>query len=97
LCTQRPHFEIFLSATFAQGILTANLETSPLPTPPARAPNDHEWRFKNMTLPCEWIEDYRPGDYHPVHLGDIFKYGQYKVLRKLPVTPLICFAKALKG
>ncbi|KAK9769112.1 putative Serine protein kinase [Seiridium cardinale] len=70
-------------ATFAQGILTTNLEISLPPTPSSRAPNDHEWRFKKMTSPCEWIEDYRPGGYHPVHLGDIFKDGEYKILRKL--------------
>ncbi|KAI2615149.1 serine protein kinase [Hypoxylon sp. NC1633] len=59
------------------------METSPPPTPPSRAPDDHERRFKDMTTPCEWIEDYRPGGYHPVHLGDVFKNGQYKILRKL--------------
>ncbi|KAK6075744.1 serine/threonine-protein kinase SRPK3 [Seiridium cupressi] len=67
-------------ATFAQGIVTTNMEISPPPTPPSRAPNDHEWRFKKMTSPCEWIEDYRPGGYHPVHLGDVFKNGEYKIL-----------------
>ncbi|PHH52900.1 Serine/threonine-protein kinase SKY1 [Ceratocystis fimbriata CBS 114723] len=36
-----------------------------------------------MTTPCEWIEDYYPGNYHPVILGDVFKNGQYKVIRKL--------------
>ena len=36
-----------------------------------------------MTTPCEWIEDYRPGSYHPVDLGDVFNDGQYKVIRKL--------------
>ncbi|CAG8121190.1 unnamed protein product [Penicillium salamii] len=37
--------------------------------------------FKTITLPCEWVEDYRPGGYHPVVLGDVF--NQYKVIRKL--------------
>jgi serine/threonine protein kinase len=53
------------------------------PTPPARAPNDEERRFETITSPCEWIESYHPGGYHPVHLGDSFKNGQYTVLRKL--------------
>ncbi|KAF9774689.1 hypothetical protein IL306_007281 [Fusarium sp. DS 682] len=33
--------------------------------------------------PGEFAEHYRPGGYHPVHLGDVFKDGQYKVIRKL--------------
>ncbi|OAQ94030.1 serine protein kinase [Purpureocillium lilacinum] len=57
--------------------------TSPPPTPPSRAPTDDEWRFESITSPCEWIEDYRPGGYHPVHLGDDFHHGQYKIIRKL--------------
>ncbi|KAJ5817564.1 hypothetical protein N7447_007572 [Penicillium robsamsonii] len=42
---------------------------------------DNERRFKSITLPCEWVEDYRPGGYHPVVLGDVL--DQYKVIRKL--------------
>ncbi|KFY88321.1 hypothetical protein V500_06430 [Pseudogymnoascus sp. VKM F-4518 (FW-2643)] len=53
------------------------------PTPPSGAPNDDERRFKTMTSPCECAEDYHPGGYHPVHLGDVFNDGQYKVIRKL--------------
>ncbi|GKT50820.1 serine/threonine-protein kinase SSN3 [Colletotrichum spaethianum] len=53
------------------------------PTPPSRAPTYDEQRFKTITSPCEWVEDYHPGGYHPVHIGDVFKNGQYKVIRKL--------------
>ena len=61
----------------------AAMRDSPLPTPPLRAPNDrNERRFKEITSPCEWVEDYHPGGYHPVHLGNVFN-NQYKVLRKL--------------
>ncbi|KAN0066973.1 Protein kinase-like domain containing protein [Elaphomyces granulatus] len=56
--------------------------TSPPPTPP-RMPEYDERRFKDITTHCEWIEDYHPGGYHPVHFGDVFKDGQYKVNRKL--------------
>jgi non-specific serine/threonine protein kinase len=56
---------------------------SPPPTPPPGAPKDDERRFKTITSPCEWVEDYRPGGYHPVLLGDVFHNGQYKVIRKL--------------
>lgn len=59
------------------------MSASPPPTPPSRALADDDRRFKTITLPCEWVEDYRPGGYHPVHLGDIFNNGQYKVIRKL--------------
>ncbi|KAJ5509085.1 hypothetical protein N7527_011228 [Penicillium freii] len=51
------------------------------PTPPSRALIDDERRFKTITLPCEWVEEYHPGGYHPVVLGDVF--NQYKVIRKL--------------
>ncbi|GAB1316172.1 hypothetical protein MFIFM68171_06382 [Madurella fahalii] len=53
------------------------------PTPPSRAPNDDEQRFEFISSPCEWVEDYRPGGYHPVHLDDTLNNGQYKVIRKL--------------
>nr|XP_036580255.1 serine/threonine-protein kinase SRPK3 [Colletotrichum truncatum]KAF6788087.1 serine/threonine-protein kinase SRPK3 [Colletotrichum truncatum] len=53
------------------------------PTPPTRNPAHDEKRFKPITTPCEWVEDYHPGGYHPVHLGDIFNNGQYKAIRKL--------------
>lgn len=56
---------------------------SPQPITPPRAPTGQDRRFKTITSPCEWIEDYHPGGYHPVHLGDIFNAGQYKVIRKL--------------
>ncbi|KAL2757766.1 hypothetical protein ACRALDRAFT_1061073 [Sodiomyces alcalophilus JCM 7366] len=56
---------------------------SPPPTPHSRAPKEDQRRFKTITSPCEWIEDYRPGGYHPIHLGDVFNSGQYKVIRKL--------------
>ena len=61
------------------------MSTSPPRTPPPRATNNGERRFKGsgITLACEWVEDYRPGGYHPVHLGDAFHNGQYKVIRKL--------------
>ncbi|CZT14086.1 related to serine protein kinase [Ramularia collo-cygni] len=31
----------------------------------------------------EQLEEYRPGGFHPVHIGDTFKDGRYQVLRKL--------------
>ncbi|KAB8277168.1 kinase-like domain-containing protein [Aspergillus minisclerotigenes] len=52
---------------------------------------DNEWRFEPITLPCEWVEDYRPGGYHPVVLGDVFNNGQYKVIRKLGEVHLLYF------
>ncbi|KAM3523617.1 hypothetical protein MY4038_008096 [Beauveria bassiana] len=59
------------------------MSASPPPTPPSGPVLDEEWRFKTITSPCEWIEDYRPGGYHPVLLGDLFDDCQYKVIRKL--------------
>jgi non-specific serine/threonine protein kinase len=60
------------------------MSASSPPTPPSSVPDDREqWRFETITSPCEWIESYHPGGYHPVHLGDTFNNGQYKVIRKL--------------
>ncbi|KAJ4138727.1 hypothetical protein NW768_002594 [Fusarium equiseti] len=59
------------------------MSASPPPTPPSRAPDYEERRFKDIRSACEWVEDYHPGGYHPVHLGDAFNDGQYKVIRKL--------------
>lgn len=36
-----------------------------------------------MTEDEEDLEDYRPGGYHPVNIGDSFKDGRYDVVRKL--------------
>lgn len=68
---------------YQQHISVAAMSTSPPPTPPSRAPGDQERRFKDIRSPCEWIEDYHPGGFHPVHLGDLFNDGQFKVIRKL--------------
>jgi non-specific serine/threonine protein kinase len=57
------------------------MSSSP-PTPPSTGVDDTR-RFNPITLPCEWVEDYRPGGYHPVIRGDFFNNGQYKVIRKL--------------
>lgn len=59
------------------------MSASPPPTPPSKVPDYEERRFKDIILACEWVENYRPGGYHPVLLGDAFNDGQYKVIRKL--------------
>jgi hypothetical protein len=56
---------------------------SPPPTPPAVMSPTEEPRFVETEDPCEDAEMYRPGGFHPVHLGDTFKNGQYRVIRKL--------------
>ncbi|KAF2177563.1 serine/threonine-protein kinase SRPK3 [Zopfia rhizophila CBS 207.26] len=57
---------------------------SPPARPPAELPPDlQSWRFKDSGAPCEWAEEYRPGGFHPVNLGDTFRDGKYKVIRKL--------------
>ncbi|TGJ78138.1 hypothetical protein E0Z10_g10627 [Xylaria hypoxylon] len=60
------------------------MSISPPPTPRVSGfIKDDERRFKEITSPCEWVEDYHPGGYHPIVLGDVFHNGQYKVIRKL--------------
>ena len=36
-----------------------------------------------LTEDEEDLEDYRPGGYHPVSIGDEFNQGRYRVVRKL--------------
>ena len=58
--------------------------SSPPITPPVEAPKtEAQSRFDDTGAACEWCELYRPGGYHPVHLGDSLRDGQYKVIRKL--------------
>ncbi len=37
----------------------------------------------SVEVPAEDIVQYCSGGYHPVHLGDCFKDGQYKIIHKL--------------
>ncbi|KAL3462353.1 kinase-like domain-containing protein [Aspergillus heterothallicus] len=54
------------------------------PTPCAESPvSPAEWRFHPLSHPTEWIEDYRPGKYHPVHFGDTLKDSRYCIIRKM--------------
>lgn len=54
-----------------------------LEPPTHRLPqNRSQWRFRPLRAPTEWIEEYRPGGYHPVELGDVF-VNKYRVVRKL--------------
>jgi serine/threonine protein kinase len=60
------------------------IATSPPPTPPAVPPQDPDlWRFEDAGAACEWAEEYCPGGFHPVNLGDTFHDGKYRVIRKL--------------
>lgn len=35
-----------------------------------------------MGTPCESVDSYRPGGFHPVHLGDVL-CDRYRIIRKL--------------
>ncbi|KAK0370845.1 serine/threonine-protein kinase SRPK3 [Colletotrichum limetticola] len=57
--------------------------SSPARTLSPKDPNsERNFRFLQSGTPCEWAESYRPGGFHPVHFGDVFK-GRYEILRKL--------------
>ncbi|KAI0403509.1 putative serine protein kinase [Xylaria palmicola] len=79
----RISFKSYGPVGLKQWLPTATMAGSPPPTPPPRQPTDEERRFVPISLPCEWIESYYPGGYHPVHLGDTFKNGRYEIIRKL--------------
>lgn len=55
-----------------------------LRTPSPALPAGDNGRFVDTSSPCEWAEEYRPGGFHPVDIGDsLGKDGRYRVIRKL--------------
>ncbi|KAJ7208766.1 kinase-like protein [Mycena haematopus] len=51
--------------------------------------NDFENRFIPPRLDgLEWVEEYRPGGFHPMFIGDKFAHGRYKVIHKLGFVTL---------
>ncbi|KAG8624535.1 hypothetical protein KVT40_007602 [Elsinoe batatas] len=62
--------------------LVAMSSTTPVSTSREPSLRDENWRFESTGAPCEWAEEYRPGGFHPVNLGDVFQ-GRYRVIRKL--------------
>lgn len=65
-------------------------EPTPPPSPPSlssEGPDDLE-RILSVSgisepFSTETVAAYRPGGFHPVHFGDLFHNGGYKVVRKL--------------
>ncbi|KAI1746950.1 kinase-like protein [Xylaria castorea] len=48
--------------------------------------DDDDPRFllpQGIGVDTEYIENYRPGGFHPVHLRDMFDHGRYKIVHKL--------------
>lgn len=40
--------------------------------------------YRHIGVPTEWIEDYRPGGFHPVHINDrLGPNERYCIQRKL--------------
>ena len=62
--------------------LTTITMDSPPPTPKSPK-SSKQRRFARTGAVCEWVEEYHPGGYHPVNLGDTFRDGKYRVIRKL--------------
>jgi hypothetical protein len=95
-CVTPPKVRLTLSSAFPkhpffkdhslageQNTFFCRKRSSPV-TPSAECPRTSaEQRFPCLYDPTEWIEDYRPGRYHPVNLGDTFKDSRYRVIRKL--------------
>jgi len=57
--------------------------TQTLGSPDSLPDDSSQRRFETLSLPTKWVESYRPGGFHPVHLGDTLSGGRYKVVRKL--------------
>ncbi|EPS36230.1 hypothetical protein H072_10368 [Dactylellina haptotyla CBS 200.50] len=62
--------------------LVPRITSSPPRTPSPISQAGNESRF-NFIAQGEYVDNYRPGGYHPVHLGDLFCNDRYKVIRKL--------------
>lgn len=61
-----------------------HIMTSPPPTPSKLLPIQYsQRRFHEIQTPTEWIEEYRPGKFHPIHLGDLLDDARYRIVRKL--------------
>ncbi|KAH7110901.1 serine protein kinase [Dendryphion nanum] len=58
----------------------ASFHSKPLVEPPH---SDASRRFIETGAPCESAEEYRPGGFHPVNLGDTFSDKKYRIIRKL--------------
>ena len=67
-------------------------EPTPPPSPPSlslEGPDELErilfLSASGISSPfvTEPVKAYRPGGFHPVHLGDLFHDGRYKIVRKL--------------
>lgn len=42
------------------------------------------WKYFPFDLgECEDLEDYEPGGFHPVHIGDVYDNGRYRIVHKL--------------
>ncbi len=39
--------------------------------------------FHDLDDPVEYVDEYKPGGYHPLRLGECLRGGRYLVLRKL--------------
>ncbi|KAL9088822.1 MAG: hypothetical protein Q9159_002858 [Coniocarpon cinnabarinum] len=57
------------------------------PVPPSEIPIEEEdYRFKNVNLWSEWAEQYCPGGFHPIAIGQVVEDGhhhRYRIVRKL--------------
>lgn len=48
------------------------------------SPSSLTHRYLLVCFPdCEDVEKYRPGGFHPVHLGDVYDQGRYTIVHKL--------------
>ncbi|KAL9056775.1 MAG: hypothetical protein Q9162_002746 [Coniocarpon cinnabarinum] len=57
------------------------------PVPPSETPIEEEdYRFENINLWSEWAEQYCPGGFHPIDIGQVVEDGhhhRYRIVRKL--------------
>ena len=47
------------------------------------AMSNPEQIFHDINAPVEYVDEYKPGGYHPLRLGEYLRDGRYLVLRKL--------------
>ena len=50
---------------------------------PNSATSNLDQIFHDINAPVEYVEEYKPGGYHPIRLGEFLRDSRYVVLRKL--------------
>jgi serine/threonine-protein kinase SRPK3 len=88
MCTNPPDADIYRYCHCQRPTPPPTAVAVPAPTPPQPSTStatslSASQNTSVLTEDEEDLEDYRPGGYHPVNIGDEFNLGRYLIVRKL--------------